>query len=163
MTDQLKNWSNVSDTHMNAHVNHVWAISKCMKLIIWATTWENWIFHIRKQRHRPAFRLTAKLISALCFRYTASTIPPFLNTKFQASSHLVWLYSLVCVGPGRKPQRPFFSEWGSFDLLCIKSGCIVFILTIHLISLVFKPFSAYMCFFGSDRGQHKLFALQKTL
>ena len=31
----------------------------------------------------------------------------FLNTKFQASSHLVWSYSLVCVGPGRKPEDRF--------------------------------------------------------
>ena len=40
----------------------------------------------------------------LCFRYIDSTIFFFLNTKFQASSNLVWLYSLVCVGPGRKPE-----------------------------------------------------------
>ena len=39
----------------------------------------------------------------LCFRYTDSTISYFLNPKFQASSHLLLLYSLVCVGPGRKP------------------------------------------------------------
>ena len=40
----------------------------------------------------------------LCFRYTDSTIPLPLNPKFQASSHLLWLYSLVSVGPGRKPE-----------------------------------------------------------
>ena len=28
----------------------------------------------------------------------------FLNPKFQASSHLLQLYSLICVGPGRKPE-----------------------------------------------------------
>ena len=33
--------------------------------------------------------------------------------KFYVSSHLVWLYSLVCVGPGRNPRRPVFSERGS--------------------------------------------------
>ena len=32
----------------------------------------------------------------LCFRYTDSTIP--LN-------HLLWLYSPVCVGPGRNPEE----------------------------------------------------------
>ena len=37
----------------------------------------------------------------------------FLNPKFQASSHLLWLYSLVCVGPGRKPRRPVLSQRGS--------------------------------------------------
>ena len=34
----------------------------------------------------------------------------FLNTKFQASSHLLWLYSPVCAGSGRKPRRPVFSQ-----------------------------------------------------
>ena len=44
----------------------------------------------------------------LCFRNTDNTIP-----KFQALSNLVWLYSPVCVGPGRKPGRLVFSERGS--------------------------------------------------
>ena len=39
----------------------------------------------------------------------------FLNPKIQASSHILWLYSPVCVGPGRKPRRPVFSERGSYD------------------------------------------------
>ena len=30
----------------------------------------------------------------------------FINPKCQASSHLLWQYSPVCVGPGRKPRRP---------------------------------------------------------
>ena len=30
----------------------------------------------------------------------------FLNLKFQASTHLLWLHSPVCVGPGWKPRRP---------------------------------------------------------
>ena len=37
----------------------------------------------------------------------------FLNPKFQASRHILWLYSPVCVGPGRKPRRPVFSQLGS--------------------------------------------------
>ena len=32
----------------------------------------------------------------------------FLNLKFQASSHQLWLYSPVCDGPGLKPQRQVF-------------------------------------------------------
>ena len=39
----------------------------------------------------------------------------YLNPKFQASSHLVWLYSQVCVGPGQKPRRPVFSQRGSYN------------------------------------------------
>ena len=31
----------------------------------------------------------------------------YLNPKFQALSHLLWLYSLVCVRPGRKPEHWF--------------------------------------------------------
>ena len=54
----------------------------------------------------------------LCFRYTDSTIPLLpkygFKSEFQASSHLLWLYSPVCVGPGRKPRRPVFSERGSY-------------------------------------------------
>ena len=50
----------------------------------------------------------------LCFRYMDSTIPLLSNTKSQDSSHLLWLYSPVCVGPGRKPRRPVFSQRGSF-------------------------------------------------
>ena len=39
----------------------------------------------------------------LCFCYIQSTIPLLQNAKFQVFSHLLWLHSLVCVGPGRKP------------------------------------------------------------
>ena len=49
----------------------------------------------------------------LWFRYTDSATLFYLNPKFQASSHLVWLYSLVCAGPGRIPRRPVFSQRGS--------------------------------------------------
>ena len=37
----------------------------------------------------------------------------FHNTKVPASSHLMWLYSPICVRPGRKPRRPVFSQRGS--------------------------------------------------
>ena len=33
----------------------------------------------------------------------------FLNPKFQASSHLLWQYSPVCMGLGRKPRSQVFS------------------------------------------------------
>ena len=42
----------------------------------------------------------------LCFRYTDSTIP--LPLKSEISSLLLWLYSPVCVGPGRKPRKTGF-------------------------------------------------------
>ena len=60
------------------------------------------LLHMRKQR-RSAFVFAIRIVQSLYY----------LNPKFQASSHLLWLYSLVCVGPGRKPRRPVFSERGS--------------------------------------------------
>ena len=36
----------------------------------------------------------------LCLSYKDSTILLLLNLKFQASSHILRLYSPVCVGPG---------------------------------------------------------------
>ena len=38
--------------------------------------------------------------------------PFFLNPKFPASSHLVWLHSPICVGPGQKPPKQVFSCHG---------------------------------------------------
>ena len=57
----------------------------------------------------------AKPISAFVFTTLIVQSLYFLNTKFQASSHLLCLYSLVCVGPGRKPRRPVFSQRGSYN------------------------------------------------
>ena len=37
-----------------------------------------------------------------------------LYPKFQDYSHLLWLRSPVCVGPGRKPQKPVFAQRGSY-------------------------------------------------
>ena len=52
----------------------------------------------------------------LCFRHMDSAIPLlYLNPKFPASSHLLLLHNPVCVGPGRKPRRPVFSQRGSYD------------------------------------------------
>ena len=50
----------------------------------------------------------------LCFRYSDSTIPLLFTSEI--SSHLLWLYSPVCVGPGRKSRRPVFSQRGSIVL-----------------------------------------------
>ena len=60
--------------------------------------------------------VTAKLISAFVFATRIVQSLFFLNPKFQASSHLLWLCSPVSVGPGRKPRRPVFSQRGSFNM-----------------------------------------------
>ena len=54
-------------------------------------------------------RFTAKLISAFVFLTRIVQSLFFPNPKFQASSHLLWLYSRVCVGPGKKypPENRF--------------------------------------------------------
>ena len=50
----------------------------------------------------------------LGFRYKDAilvlTIPLLAKYEFLASSHLLWLYSPVCVGPRQKPGRPIFSH-----------------------------------------------------
>ena len=65
-----------------------------------------------------SFAVAAKLISAFVFAIRIVHSLYYLSPKCQASSHLLWLYSLglVCVGPGRKPLRPFFSQRGSYVL-----------------------------------------------
>ena len=53
---------------------------------------------------------TAKLISAFVFATRIVHFLFFLNPKFNASSHLLCLYSPVCVGPVRKPHYWFSHE-----------------------------------------------------
>ena len=57
---------------------------------------------------------TAQLISAFVFATQIGQSLYFLNPKFQASGHLLWLYSPVCVGPGWKPRRQVFLRRGSY-------------------------------------------------
>ena len=63
------------------------------------------------------------MISAFVFATQIVQSLYFLNPKFQAYIHLLLPYSLVCVGPGRKPRRPVFSQRGSNILLT----CYIFI------------------------------------
>ena len=72
------------------------------------------LFAYAKTKTQISFAVTAKLISTFVFATYIVQSLYYPNTKFQASSHLVWLYSLVCVGPGRKPRRPVFSQRGSY-------------------------------------------------
>ena len=58
------------------------------------------------------------LISAFVFTTRIVQSLFFINPEFQVSSHLLWLCSLVCVGSGRKPRRPVFSQRGSYCLIC---------------------------------------------
>ena len=80
--------------------------------------------HMRKQRRWS----TAQLISAFVFATWIMWSLSYLNLEFQASSRLLWLYSPVSVGPGRKPRRQVFSRLLSStqrtikELICLH-GC----------------------------------------
>ena len=65
-----------------------------------------------KTKTQISFAVTAKLISTFVFATQTVQSLYFLNPKFHASRHLLWLYSPVYVGPGRKPLRPVFSQRG---------------------------------------------------
>ena len=70
--------------------------------------------HVRKQRRRSA---TIHLISAFTVAALIVQSLYFLNPKFQASSHLLWLHSPVCIRPGQKPQRQAILSRGSHVLV----------------------------------------------
>ena len=95
-------------------------LSTCRKLL---RASKHWICHTATYLSRVVRKLafcicenkvTAQLISAFVFAIRIVQSLYYLNPKFQAFSHLVWLYSPVCIGPGRKPRRPVFSQRGSF-------------------------------------------------
>ena len=46
------------------------------------------------------------MISAFVFATWIVQSLYFLNPKFQASTHRLWLYRSVCARPSRKPRRP---------------------------------------------------------
>ena len=68
---------------------------------------QNRLFAYTKTKTQISFVVTAKLISAFVFTTRILQSLYFLNPKFQGSSHLLWLYSLVCVRPGRNPEDQF--------------------------------------------------------
>ena len=81
----------------------------------WASLWESWLFAYAKTNTEISCAKTAQQISAFAFAIRIVQPLFYLNIKFQASSHLLWLSSPVCVGPGPKPQRPVFSQRGSYN------------------------------------------------
>ena len=82
-------------------------------------------FAYAKTKTHISFAVTAKLISAFVFATQIVHFLYYLNPKFQVSSHLLWLYSLVCVGPGRKPDR-----WFSHDTLIFLLLITYFVLSV---------------------------------
>ena len=64
-------------------------------------------YSICENKDADQLRSSRYLISVFVFATRIIHYLYFLNAKCQASSHLLWLYSPVCVGPGRKPQDRF--------------------------------------------------------
>ena len=100
------------------------------------------VFCICENKDADQLRGNHAAAQRLCFRYMDSTIP--LLPTFQASSHPLWLYSLVCVGPVRKPRRQIFSRCGSFVYQCLHCPAR---LTIHINCHTLVEF----CFFLQSR------------
>ena len=73
------------------------------------------MFAYAKTKKQISCAVTVQLISAFVFAIRIVQSLYYENPKFQASSQLLWLYSPVCVGPGRKPHRPVFSQQGSYE------------------------------------------------
>ena len=67
-------------------------------------------FCICENKDADQLRSNPEADQRLCFRHTDSAIPLLSKPIFQASSHLLKLNSLVCVGLGRTPRRPVFSQ-----------------------------------------------------
>ena len=70
-------------------------------------------FCICETKTQISCAVTAQLISAFVFATRIVQFLYFLNLKFQVS-HLLWLYSRICVGPGRKSRRLVFSQRGLY-------------------------------------------------
>ena len=66
-------------------------------------------FAYTKTKTQISCAVTAQLISAFVFAIRIVQSLFYLNPKFQAPSHRLWLYSPVNVGPGLKPRRQIFS------------------------------------------------------
>ena len=80
-------------------------------------------FAYAKTKTQISCAVTAQLISAFVFAIRIVQSLFYLNPKFQASNHLLWLYSLECVGPVGNPEDRFSHDEGHkiFDNLAPRS------------------------------------------
>ena len=92
--------------------------------------------------------VTVQLISAFVFALRIVQSLYYLNPKFQASSHILWLYSPVCVGPGRKPRRPVFSQQASNEnILDFSFEYFQFRAAVYCIDMLMRCFSFLQIYF----------------
>ena len=73
-------------------------------------------FAYAKTKTQISCAVTVHLIIAFVFGTRIVQLLIYLYPKFQASSFLLWLYSLVCVGPCRKPKLLVFSCTSSYSI-----------------------------------------------
>ena len=116
----LKNSTDSSKKKKKILDSFIWCARKIYPCTAYykRSSWENRLFAYAKTKTQISFAVAAKLISAFVFATRIVQSLYFLYTKLQACSHLGWLYSLVCVGPGRKPRRPFFLRTRLIQYFC---------------------------------------------
>ena len=78
----------------------------------------NVCYFMSRVMRKSAFCIYAKTKTQISFAVTRIVHSLyFLNPRFHSSSHLLWLYSPVYVGSGRKSRSPVFSQRGSYLII----------------------------------------------
>ena len=88
-------------------LNH--SASACCKNKILPRHEKTGFLHMQKTKAQISCAVNAQLISTFVFAIQMVQSLFFLNPKFQASFHLLWLYSPICVRSVLKPRRQIFS------------------------------------------------------
>ena len=93
-----------------------------------------------------SYVVTVQQISAFIFATSIVQSLYFISLKFQYSSHLLWLYSPVCVVPGQKSQRQIFSRCNS-NIIDIAVNKVKLLLILqHLIYRMLLIMNLLTCF-----------------
>ena len=95
------------------------------------------VFAYAKTKTQISCAVTAQLISAFVFSTPTVQFLFFLNPKFQASSHFLWVYNLVCADLVGNPEDRFSHNEAQFTF--VTSECS---LRIKFISIFFPILSS---------------------
>ena len=109
-----------------------------------------------KKKMQISFEVTTKLISAFVFATWLVQFLYILITKFQASNHLLWLCSPVCVGHGQNPRRPVFSQRDSYYYNSYCTPYIEMVGEVHCFQLVHDSYRCmqHMLLWRNNAVQH---------
>ena len=107
-------YSKQTRNHLSIFIQH--ALLLFMSCVYMSRVMRKPAFCICQNKNADQLRDDREADQRLCFCYTDSKIPLLPKSEIQDSNHLLCLYSPVCVGPGRKPRRPVFSQRGSYNL-----------------------------------------------